>query len=69
METLSPSPDGDQNKASALLGIVWVFYAFALSVMLARIFVRFRLKNHGIDDYLMALTTVKPTYVKEHGIY
>lgn len=58
MEVLLPPPDGNRNKAAALLSITWVPYAFALMLMFARVFVRLRSKRLGMDDYLMALATV-----------
>ena len=58
MDVLSPPPDGDRNRAAALLSIIWISYAFALMLMIARVYVRFRSKKLGMDDYLMVFAMV-----------
>ena len=62
MSTSSPlpqPPDGDQNRAPALLAIQWSFFPVAFALILARIYVRRQLSSFGMDDYWMIAAWVR----------
>ena len=53
MEPLSAPADGNQNRAPALLAIFFVPFVFTVAVICARLFVRYRLRNLGLEDHAM----------------
>ena len=59
MQALPPPPDGDQNRAPALLAIFWTPFPVIVALLCARFFVRIRIKNLGLDDYIMFLAWVR----------
>lgn len=59
METLRPPPDGDQNRAPALLAIFWAPFVLTVALLSARIFVRIKSQTLGVDDYSMFLAWVR----------
>ena len=48
----------DDDRGPGLLGFVYVLFAFTSLVLSARVFVRVRLRNLGLDDYFMVLAWV-----------
>ena len=64
MEPLPRPPDGNQNRASGLLAVFWAPYPITVILLAARLFVRLRLKNLGMDDYSMFLAWVRPRTVQ-----
>lgn len=58
MEPLPGPLDENRNRAPALLAIFWTPYPFTVALICARLFVRLRIKNLGLDDYAMFLAWV-----------
>ena len=52
-------PGGDQNRAPALLAVFWTPFPITVVLLCARLFVRLRLKNVGLDDCSMVLAWVE----------
>lgn len=59
MEQLSPPPEGDQNRGPALLAMFWTETAISIIILGMRMWSRHKLKNFGIDDWVMGLTVVR----------
>ncbi|MCJ1388703.1 hypothetical protein MMC18_001552 [Xylographa bjoerkii] len=55
MEKLPP-PDGDQNRAPALLAMYWTYIVILLGLMILRLWSRLSAKNIGWDDHTMFAT-------------
>lgn len=51
--------DGDQNRASTVLVIIWVPYPILVISIAARMFVRVKIQHLGLDDYVMFLAWVR----------
>lgn len=52
-------PVSDENHGSRILAVTGCFTAFALMVILARIYVRsVMLKTMGVDDYIVIVSMV-----------
>ena len=58
MEPLPRPLDGDRNRAPALLALFWTPFPLTVALICARIFVRLRFKNLGMDDYAMLFAWV-----------
>nr|UZP47900.1 putative integral membrane protein [Cladonia uncialis subsp. uncialis] len=58
MEPLTIPPGGNEDRASAILAVFWAPYPFTFIVICARLFVRQRIKNLGLDDYAMFLSWI-----------
>ena len=57
--TFRPSPDGDQNKGNALLGVAVATVIVALIAVTLRIFVRARIvRSLGWDDWIIVFAIV-----------
>ena len=50
-----------QDKGPTILWAIWVFTIASTIFVAARLFARIKLlKNHGLDDYLIVVSTVSP---------
>lgn len=59
MSSMDAPPDGDVNRAPALLVALWLTTSIALIVFAARLYVRIRIiKYHGLDDYWIVASMV-----------
>lgn len=58
MASLTPPPDGNQNRAPNLLGMIFAPLPVIYGVLFARLYVRFKRQALGVDDYLMFLAGV-----------
>jgi hypothetical protein len=48
-----------QTKGPRILGVFWAFFAVSMTMVSARLYIRPRwLRNIGLDDYIVAASTV-----------
>lgn len=62
MTTLAASPDGDQNRATELIAVTWVWCSLSLMAICLRLYSRVRItKNLWWDDWVIFFTMVCET--------
>ena len=58
MEALPRPPDGDQNRAGALLAISWAPFPITILFVCLRLLARTMIKGLGADDFFMVFAWV-----------
>ncbi|KAK0511295.1 hypothetical protein JMJ35_005868 [Cladonia borealis] len=74
MNPLPPPAGGDQNRGPSLLAMWWTEVSISIIMVIMRLCSRYRLKNVGIDDWLIVAalilyvsTTIALTFNLAHG--
>lgn len=58
MEPIMVPPGGDQDRGGLLMAMFWTELPIAVLFVGLRMYSRFRLRNTGVDDWIMVVTLV-----------
>jgi hypothetical protein len=51
----------NDSRAVSLLTFIYIPFAFTTLILALRLYVRLKMRSHGLDDYLMLVTWVRAT--------
>ena len=64
MEPLPRPVDGDRDRGPQLLAMWWTELSICIVMVAMRFYSRYKLKNFGLDDWLMLTALVRKTYTQ-----